>query len=163
MQDVKVTRRTAGINGKKHLPFVLILILLVAALSAYNALNARQAASTSPAATALSPSALEAQYGLRVNLIAMTAASGMVDLRLKIVDGKKARLLLQDKKNFPSLLAGAGGVTLSASEDAQAQEIKFEDDGNLLVLFSNAGNVVKPGATVRVLFGDVRLEPIVVK
>ena len=162
MQAMKSDRPMARPNStNKFISVAIILAILIAA--GLVVFNSYQSKSTSPAATVISQSALEETYGLRVNLVAVTAAGGMVDFRLKIVDGKKAKLLLQDKKNFPSLLAGAGGATLSASEDAQAQEIKFEDDGNLFVLFSNAGNAVKPGATVTVLFGDVRLEPIVVK
>jgi hypothetical protein len=106
----------------------------------------------------LSQSAFEARYGVRVSLIAVTAAGGMVDLRLKITDAEKAKFLLQDSKNFPALWVN--NITLTASKETRSQEIKLEDDGNLFILIPNAGNVVKSGASVTVLFGDMALEPI---
>jgi hypothetical protein len=39
------------------------------------------------------------------------------------------------------------------------QEIRFENDGNLFLMFPNAGNVVKPGAQLRIMFGNLALEP----
>jgi hypothetical protein len=119
--------------------------------------------STSPRnVTTVSSQTLEDQYGLRVNLVAVTAAGGMVDLRLKIVDGEKAKALLQDEKNFPAVFVN-GNVTLNASEEVKSQEIQFENDGNLFLMFPNAGNAVKRGSKVTVTFGDIVLEPIVVK
>jgi hypothetical protein len=142
--------------------FVLSL-LIAAGFLALLAWNARQNASANLAANPISQQMLEEKYGLRVNLIAVTAAGGMVDLRLKMLDGEKAKLLLQDQKNFPALLVSDSHVRLSASEDTNSQEIKFEKNGGLFLLFSNSGNAVKPGSTVSIVFGDIRLEPVVVK
>ena len=113
--------------------------------------------------TVISAQALEEHYGLRVNLVAVTAAGGMVDLRLKMLDGEKAKAFLQDKKNFPELYIADGDVTLKASEDTISQEIKFETDGNIFLLFPNGANMVKRGTSVTVMFGDTALEPIEAK
>jgi hypothetical protein len=98
-----------------------------------------------------------------VNLIAVTAAGGMVDFRLKILDGEKAKGLLADKKNFPSLVIAEGNVILTASEDSQSQILQIEDGGNVFLLFPNSRNVVKPGGAVTVKFGDTVLEPVISK
>ena len=141
--------------------FAFILLLLIAAgLYAFASRASQTGIST---ATVISQRALEEQYGLRVNLVAVTAAGGMVDLRLKIVDGEKAKSLLQDKKNFPALLINDTNVTLNVSEDAKAQEIKFENDGNIFLMFPNSGNAVKPGTPVTILFGDTAIEPVIAK
>jgi hypothetical protein len=157
--DLKVSKLSSP-NKYGFLAIVFILVLLSAGLLYYRSTQ------TTPASAAVTPitrTMLEQQYGLRVNLIALTAAGGMIDVRLKIVDGEKAKTLLQDKGNFPALQLSKRGPILKASEDEKSQEIQFEGGGNLFLLYSNQGNVVKPGASVRILFGDTALEPIQVK
>jgi len=110
----------------------------------------------------ISQSALEAKYGLRINLIAVTAAGGKVDLRMKMVDSAKARLLLQDSKNFPSLVTQSG-VVLSVPADEKPESFEFKDGTDIFLLFPNARGVLQPGMSVSLLFGETKLEPIVVK
>ncbi len=143
----------------KYLPIAIILALLVAAFFAWNATRTRSA-SVLDGTTMISQTVLEEKYGLRVNLIAVTAAGGMVDLRLKITDGEKAKSLLGDKKHFPALLIKENNVLLRASEETAKQEIKFEDNGDVFVLFPNSGNALKPGGSVIILFGDIAVEAI---
>ena len=112
-----------------------------------------------PAMTVISHSALEEKYGLRVNLVAVTGAGGFVDVRIKIVDGEKAKLLLSDKKNFPALWINEK-VTLNAPEDTKSQKIRFDDGGNMFIMYPNLGNAVLRGMPVKILFGDTALEPI---
>jgi hypothetical protein len=142
---------------------IIFLLFVVAGLFTYSKLSILRLTSAPSAATVISQSVLENKYGLRVNLIAVTAAGGMLDLRLKMLDGEKAKLLLQDKKNFPTLVAGENNITLSTDAETSSQEIKFENNGGLFLLFPNNGNVVKPGSTVIIAFGDIQLEPVVVK
>ena len=141
--------------------FAIILIVAVAAGLFYYNSSAHQAAV--PAKTVISQSTLEQQYGMRVNLVAVTAAGGMVDLRLKLLNGEKAKRLLQDKRNFPALYVSERDITLSTSEDAKSQPLAFEDNADLFLLFPNAGNAVKPGTPVSLVFGDIALEPLDVK
>jgi len=145
-------------TSMRRVPIAIILIFLLgSSLSACSAGNASQEAAP------LSLSALETQYGLRVNLVAVTAAGGLVDVRLKILDGEKAKSLLQDPKNFPALLLPDQDLTLMIPDEAKSQEIKFEDDGNLFMMFPNTGNAVKPGTPVTITFGNLQLEPIIAK
>lgn len=109
--------------------------------------------------TNISQSVLEEQYGLHVNLIAVTAAGGLVDLRFKIVDGEKAKSLLQNPDNFPSLWIQEGKVSLAVPEESRSQ-IEFENDGNLFLMFPNVAGLVKPGTPVSIRFGNTQLEPI---
>jgi hypothetical protein len=164
MQNVKVDPGLAPQNSSSRwiMTAIVMVVLGIAALYINNAYLALRVASLPPAVTVISQKTLEEQYGLRVNLVAVTAAGGMVDLRLKMEDGEKARLLLQDKKHFPSLQA-ANQQALKADEDTTNQEIKFATDGGLFVLFPNSGNSVKPGSTVTIIFGDLQLEPVTVK
>ena len=102
---------------------------------------------------------LEQKYGLRVNLVAVTASGGFVDLRISIVDGEKAKILLSDKKNFPTLVIGSR-VILNAPDDVKSQEIRFENGGTMFIMYGNARGAVKQGTPVTILFGDVAVEPI---
>lgn len=138
---------------------MIVLSFLAIGLSACGANNDSE---TSSPQSALSQSALEAQYGVRVNLLAVTAAGGLVDLRLKIVDAEKARLLLQESSDIPALLVGEDGAVLTAPEDSTGQLLNnLEDDGNIFLLYPNVGNVLKPGMSVTVQFGERYLEPII--
>jgi len=115
------------------------------------------------ALTVIPAGELEEQYGVRVNLVAVTAAGGLVDVRLKVVDAEKARQLLKDAASYPALVVSGSDAVLTAPEESRTQELKLENGGLIMLLFPNTGNAVKPGANVAVLFGDIRLEPVVAK
>ena len=161
MEAVKANRTPVLQNStSKYISIGIILtILLVVAIYINNVSRAFQAASLPKGTAVISQGTLEEKYGLRVNLVALTAAGGMVDVRLKIVDGEKFKLLLADKKNFPTLYT-AQGVTLTAPEETISQEIEFATGGNLFIIYPNSGNTVKQDAPVTILFGNVAVEPI---
>ncbi len=149
--------------NKKFFLFVLVLLVLVTAFIFYFSLNRVSPTSAASKTNYISQATLAERYGLRVNLLGVTAAGGMVDLRIKILDGEKAKSLLRDKKNFPSLAVGNGPTVLQVDADMQSQEIKFESDSGLFLLFPNSGNLIAPGSPVQVQFGDILLEPIVAR
>lgn len=161
MMEAKVRPIAGGTRLNKILILAAILIFLsVIGFSVYQSVI--QAHSLPRGTSIISQAALEEKYGLRVSLIGVTAAGGLVDVRLKILDGVKARALLGDPKNFPSLFVEQR-YFLHASEDYRAQEIRFDDGGNLFVMFSNPRNLVKPGTPIMILFGNMALEPIPAK
>jgi len=138
--------------------FVFVIILIVA-IFARNIYMAFQPPSLPQGTVTISQSILEEKYGLHTNLVAVTGAGGFVDVRLKIVDGSKAKLLLSDQKNFPSLFS-KNGVILNAPEDTKSQEMKFDNGGNLFIMYPNSGNAVTRGSPVTIVFGDTAVEPI---
>lgn len=146
-------------RSNKLVPLVFILFVLGMAGLGFH--NSTKASFVSPVAPVISERALEEQYGLRVSLVAVTASGGMVDLRLKIMDAQKAKLLLQDQANFPALYVNDAGVLLNASEDAKIQRIKFDDNNSLFLLYPNSRSAVKPGTPVNIVFGKtIMLEPM---
>ena len=159
MQAAKVNR-PINVSHSNQIFFFSILMLILVVIGVYtvNAFKAYRATFLPAGTVMVSQSVLEAKYGLRVNLVAVTAAGGMVDVRMKITDGEKAKIFLKDPKNYPALFIG--GKTLSVSEDTKAQGINFSNDANLFLLFSNDNNLVKSGAPVTIVFGDTALEPI---
>ena len=148
-------------QNKKQLFFsVLILVVLAAGgLIAFRANRAQM--QTEPFISArISESTLESQYGMRVNLLAVTGAGGFVDVRIKIVDGEKAKLLLANAANFPALLT-SDNILLSAPADTRSQKIQYDNDGVMFIMYPNSGNAITRGAPVNILFGDLALDSIV--
>jgi hypothetical protein len=156
---------TAGVTldqprwRKAIVPAVMLLTAILIGFFALYAATARQPVATLPP-TLLSQRALEEQYGLRVDLIGITAAGGMVDLHLKVLDAEKSRSLLKDPANFPALRTETGGIVLSASEDSRARSNHLENGRGLHLLFPNVSNTVQPGAAVIVILGGMHLESI---
>lgn len=146
---------TQSKSGLRHTVLIFFL-LLVAGVLLYGVATPPSA---SPHYKPISQQALEDDYGIRVNLVAVTAAGGFVDVRIKIVDGAKAKSLLGDKGNFPSLLVN-NRIILNAPEDTKSQEIKFVDNNNLFILYANSANIVKPGTPIQILFGNIALESV---
>jgi hypothetical protein len=164
MQISKADHLMASSSPKTKLIYTVIILafLLVVALYIYNAYRAFQPAALPANTVMISQSVMEEKYGLHVNLVAVTGAGGFVDLRLKMVDGEKAKLLLGDKKNFPALYS-VDGLTLNAPEDTKSQKIEFITGGNLFIMYPNSSNAVLRDKPVTIMFGDIALEPIMVK
>ena len=141
---------------------VVVIAILVIAIYLHDAYQALKAPALPANTLILSQSAFEAKYGVHVNLVAVTGAGGFVDVRLKLQDADKAKLLLTDRKNFPSLFV-RNGVRLTAPEDTQSQPIDYVSGGNLYIMYPNGGDAVHPGDTLQIVFGEVALEPIQVK
>ena len=141
---------------------IILAILFVIGLYINNAIKAFSSPVSMNSTTVITQGELEERYGLRINLIALTAAGGFVDVRLKIMDGEKAKLLLVDKNNFPTL-STEGGVVLNAPEETKSQEIQFVSGGNLFIIYPNSANAIKQAASVRLVFGDISVESIQVR
>jgi hypothetical protein len=143
------------------LPAAIILFSLLTGLLAFQTWGGRLGSFAAGVST-ISESTLADRYGLRVSLIGVTAAGGMVDFRMKMVDAAKAKLLLGDAKNFP-VLVSANGQILTVPVDNKPASIEFKQDANFYLMFSNTGGVVTSGSGVIVRFGNIELGPLVVK
>jgi len=164
MQAVKTDHPTEPVKSSNKYIYIgfVLAILLIVAIYVNNAYRAFQSASLPEGTVTISQSVLEEKYGLRVNLVAVTAAGGLVDLRLKVLDGEKAKLLLADEKNFPTLFL-ENGMILNAPADIKSQKIEFTSGGIIFIIYPNSGNVVKPGSPVTIILGESALEPINVR
>jgi hypothetical protein len=163
MKEMTVEATSKSTSTRKYLvPAVILVVvaLLVGGFLAYRSAQTPEVPLEAPRTiTTISQDQLAAQDGLQVQLVAVTAAGGLVDVRLKIVDADKAKALLDDQANYPSLLVG-DGVVLQVSPDAAEQDIQFENDKSIFVIYSNAQGVVKPGEPVVIQFGDLQVEAI---
>jgi len=154
--NTKTMRRQFSSN-KVLLLGILLVILLAFGLYAYNSFRACQPPQAGT--VTITHAALEENYGLRVQLVAVTAAGGLVDLRLQIVDAEKAKAFLEDRANLPALRV-RDDVVLRTSEDAAAQDIQYEDGKSIFVMYPNSGDTLKSGDPVNIIFGDLQLEAI---
>jgi hypothetical protein len=115
------------------------------------------AAPAQPAHFAAMPE-LEERYGIRVMLIGVTAAGGMVDFRFKVLDQDKARVLTQEHNLMPVLNVQNTDTRLAMPSGMHSMTLQ---NGKVYyVLFGNSKGTVKPGTPISVAFGDMQLEPI---
>ena len=104
---------------------------------------------------------LESQYGIRVSLIAVTAAGGIVDFRYKVVDPQKAAILMTGPGSTPILTAVDTGYTLSPTKMGRHHgQMTMKRGAVPFTFYPNVRSAVKPGSLVSVSFGDVKVEPI---
>jgi hypothetical protein len=104
------------------------------------------------------PSEAEAQFGIQVARVSVTAASGLVDVRLKVLDAAKVKALLADSANAPSLVVG-DKPPLMAPRNA-LKGARLSDGQVIFVLFPNVRRAVQAGVPVTVAMGPARLGPV---
>lgn len=100
------------------------------------------------------------EYGIRLNLVGVTAAGGLVDLRFTITDVAKAKKLFTDPSVMPAVVAERTGTVLQAPHGGHHGHITPIGGASYFVLIGNAGGVVQRGVPVSVLINGVRVEHI---
>jgi len=109
--------------------------------------------------TIISNDMLEQEYGVRVTLIGVTAAGGMVDVRYRIIDPVKAEKLVDEEDGgiMPMVFVGNGDVMLMP--DMHMRDQKLIAGRIYFNLIPNTQNAVKRGTVVTIAFGDIAVEP----
>jgi hypothetical protein len=102
---------------------------------------------------------MEREYGIRVNLVAVTADGGLVDVRFTVVDSERADLLLHDARTLPELYVETSGAVLRAPQP-HAHKLNLVDGGSYFLLFPNAGGAIQAGTPVSVVIDTIRLAPL---
>jgi hypothetical protein len=158
----------AGVNPARRLPRrtwlaaiagVLVLPLLVAAALTYTAAGPGDPAADAAAARVVSAADMEQDYGIKVNLVAVSAAGGMIDLRFTVTDKEKAAHVLHDATVMPELFVEASGAVVRAPTGMR-HKVTLLDGGNYFILYPNPGGAIQRGTQVSVVIGDVRLVPL---
>ncbi len=112
----------------------------------------------------LSANQLEALYGIRVTLLGVTAAGGMVDFRFRVLDLEKIEPLLKDSLRMPRLMAEDSGTLLPEPMHRDLMKHQKLKKGNVyFMLFPNTRDVVKKGRPVSLIIGDLRLEHLLAR
>ena len=105
---------------------------------------------------------LEAQHGIRITLIAVTAGGGFIDFRYKVTDPQKATALLHNPANAAVLTVIGSGQSLSATKMSRHHNQMAMKRGAVpYTFYPNVKGVMKPGALVSIAFGSVKVEPLV--
>lgn len=100
---------------------------------------------------------LEEKYGIRVSQVTISMLDSVVDVRLLIVDPEKAQALLV---NQGALLVNQEVLVL-----APHQHTHWKMKKNLphIMFFPTQNNTIHSGSEVSLVFGRVRVEPVIVK
>jgi hypothetical protein len=105
--------------------------------------------------TVISEQTLEENYGMQVSLVALSAMNSIVDVRIKILDPEKAIPLLEDH----SALFVNDALILAPHMHRHA----LKEGKPIVVFYPNPQNIIKSGTPVSLVFGNIRLEPIITK
>jgi hypothetical protein len=137
---------------------VLVVPLLLATSLTLGA-GTGGAAARAAAARVVSAADLEQAYGIRLDLVAVIAAGGLVDVRFTVTDTDKAGHVLHDNAALPALYIESRGAVLRTSQP-KAHKMTILDGASYFLLYPNSGGLVQAGTGVSVVIGEVRLEPI---
>jgi hypothetical protein len=137
----------------------LVLPLVVAAGLTFSAPGQSQQGSDAAAARVVSAGDMEAEYGIRVSLIGVTADGGLVDVRFTVIDSAKAEHILHDAATLPELLVETSGAVLRAPQP-HAHKLTLADGASYFLLFPNSGGVIQAGTPVSFVIDSIRLEAV---
>jgi hypothetical protein len=111
--------------------------------------------------TVVTNDGMAAKYGIDITMIGVTAAGGMVDFRYQVVDPDKADQVVHDLDLFPKMVNEETGATLVLRSLPHSHNQRLDLGGNYFFLVPNANNAVRPGDSVTLVIGDLRLEHVI--
>ncbi|MCB8944470.1 MAG: hypothetical protein H6658_12040 [Ardenticatenaceae bacterium] len=99
--------------------------------------------------------------GIRLTLVAITAAGGMIDIRYQVIDPDKA-VVVHDEDKPPLIIDADTGARLFFTRHSG-----HDFDLHTAVTYSyhiiNSGGLIKRGETITVQIGDTQLENVPVQ
>lgn len=110
--------------------------------------------------TLVTTQGMAARYGIKVTLIAVTAAGGLIDFRYQVVDPDKANAVIHDINLYPKLVVEKTGATLALRSLPHSHGAKLELGGTYFFMFANAHNAIHAGSLLTMVIGGARLEHI---
>ncbi len=112
--------------------------------------------------TSVSAEELESVYGAKVDLVALLANGGLIELRFQVVDKDKARALFGDAEDMPKLAVEDSELVL---QSARGMGHKFElvNGGSYFILYPNPVDAVHKGTEVSFVMNGYRVPHLVVQ
>ena len=138
---------------------VLALPIAVAAGITFTTAGPGHSDSNAASARVVSAADLETEYGIKVNLVGVSAGGGMIDLRFTVTDKDKATHILHDATVMPELLVEPSGTVIHAPTGMR-HKVTILDGGNYFILYPNPGGAIQAGTQVSVVIDSVRLAPL---
>jgi hypothetical protein len=154
-------RIASRIPAKLRAPWALtILAVLVAPLLVVGGLSTLATTTSDPStARLISADTLERDYGVRFDLVGVTASGGLIDLRFTVIDPEKAKALFHTATSTPTLYVEGTGAVLHTKK-GMSHTLTLLPGARYVMLYPNAGGAVQSGTPVSVVIDDVRIEPI---
>ncbi|MFN8630974.1 MAG: hypothetical protein U0838_11855 [Chloroflexota bacterium] len=134
------------------------LAVVVAPLALAVGITANAATLGPATARVVTAAEMEQDYGLKVDLVAVIAAGGVVDVRFHVVDAAKVGHLFHDAP--PALYVESSGAVLRANTP-KAHKMTVVDGASYFILYPNSGGVIQSGTQVSVVIDQIRLTPVV--
>ena len=110
--------------------------------------------------TAVTAEQMAATYGIDVDLVAVTAAGGLVEFRYQVVDPDKADQMIHDPDLLPTIVVESSGATLVVATPHH-HGTQLQLGGTYFFLLANAQNSIRKGSLLTLVIGDDRVEHIV--
>jgi hypothetical protein len=137
----------------------LALAVLVLPVTLAVGITAATAPATPATARVVTAADFQAEYGIRVDLVAVIAAGGLVNVRFTVLDADKAGHLLHDTAELPSLYVEGTGAVLRTSQP-KAHKMRILDGASYFLMYPNSGGAIQRGTQVSLFVDPVRLQPI---
>jgi len=110
--------------------------------------------------TPVNQNELAERYGVKIDLVAVTAAGGLVDVRFSVLDKDKAEALFEGDGVLP-IVAVEGTETVLRPSHGMHHDLTLLKGGRYFILYSNSGGHVQDGTLVSVVIDGVRIEHLV--
>lgn len=144
---------------RRRLLVAFLVILLAVAVLGIREWRS-QPADIRSGTTLVDAAGMAASYGIHVDLIAVTAAGGMIEFRYQVVDPDKADRIVHDEALAPALINEETGQTLIMNSPPHHHGAELALGGTYFFLMANAANAVRRGTKLTLVIGDKRLEHI---
>jgi len=151
-----------------RLTFSLLAAICLAACAGPAAKSTAAPAAESRVAAAMPAQSEANALGIHVTALRVSAGGFMLDLRYRVVDPERAKLLL-DRKVPAYLVDEATGTRLGVPSTAklgrlrQGAQTNIRTDRDYGMLFGNPGRYLQPGAKVTLVAGDVQVPHLTVQ
>ena len=111
---------------------------------------------------AVTDAVMEDRYGVRVDLVGLTALGGLIELRFTVLDKDKATGLFHDATMTPQMVVEKSGTVLHPPS-GMAHKLVLLNGASYFMLFTNVADAVHSGDLVSIAVDQVRIEHIPVK
>jgi hypothetical protein len=148
----------AGRRVRRRLIALAVMLSLVAVGGCFQAWRQHRASDIRNGTTLVTADGMAARYGIDIDLLAVTAAGGLVELRYQVVDPDKAAPLVHDPDLSPALVSEETGRTLVMSTPPHHHGTELQLGGTYFFLMANAETALHKGDDVTLIIGDARLE-----
>jgi hypothetical protein len=105
---------------------------------------------------AITAEEMEDQYGVRLGIVGLIAAGGLVEMKFQVLDADKATALFGPVEEMPKL-ALEGSTRVLSSAKGMKHHMQLLDGASYFLLYTNVANSVADGTQVAFVINGVRV------